>query len=69
MTCALIECAQKVEHYEIGSYGTVIAWAKMLKLDSHVKVLSMTLEEESAADEKLSELAETQVNSDALAVS
>lgn len=69
LDCALIACAQKVEHYEIGSYGTVIAWAKMLKLDSHVKVLSMTLEEESAADEKLSELAETQVNADALAVS
>lgn len=59
---ALIAGAQKVEHYEIGSYGTVIAWARRLGQDKAVELLEQTLEEEKAADEKLTEIAESTVN-------
>jgi ferritin-like metal-binding protein YciE len=55
----LIAGAQKVEHYEIASYGTVIAWAEQLGQGKIVKILTKTLNEEKAADEKLSEIAET----------
>lgn len=51
---ALIGAAQRVEHYEIAAYGTARAMAEHLGLDKVVKLLSATLDEESAADEKLS---------------
>lgn len=53
---ALIAAAQKVEHYEIASYGTLISWAKQLKLDEAVDLLLETLEEEKSADGKLTEV-------------
>jgi ferritin-like metal-binding protein YciE len=59
---ALIACAQKVEHYEIASYGTLIAWAKQLELDDAVELLAQTLEEEKATDMALTELAEGGIN-------
>lgn len=62
LDAVLIASAQKVEHYEIGAYGTAIAWAEALGLSDVVSVLNETLEEEKAADEKLSALAEAGIN-------
>jgi ferritin-like metal-binding protein YciE len=59
---ALICAAQKVEHYEIASYGSLIAWAKLLEEDEAVDFLQQTLEEEETTDEKLTEIAESAVN-------
>jgi ferritin-like metal-binding protein YciE len=55
---ALIGGAQKVEHYEIASYGTIAAIAKQLGYSDAIKLLLATLEEEKATDEKLTLLAE-----------
>ncbi len=63
LDAALIAAAQKVEHYEIASYGTVCAWAAMMGHDEAVELLNATLEEEKAADEMLTEIAESSVNS------
>lgn len=60
----LIGAAQRVEHYEIAAYGTVIAFAKTLGETEHVELLEQTLEEEKETDEKLTEIAE-QINSEA----
>ena len=62
LDAALIAAAQAVEHYEITRYGTLIAWAKALGRDDCASVLAETLEEEKAADEKLTDLAETGIN-------
>ena len=66
MDAALIAAAQKVEHYEIASYGTVRTWADLLGEKAAVKLLQETLDEEGAADQKLTELAEEIVNPEAL---
>jgi ferritin-like metal-binding protein YciE len=58
----LIAAAQKVEHYEIASYGTVCTWAEQLGLTDLKELLGETLEEEEATDEKLTALAESSVN-------
>lgn len=55
---ALIGGAQKVEHYEIASYGTLCALAKQLGYTDALRLLKETLEEEKATDEKLTMLAE-----------
>jgi len=52
----LIGAAQKVEHYEIASYGTAIAWAERLGQSNISSLLNETLDEEKATDEKLTEL-------------
>lgn len=62
LDAALIAAAQKVEHYEITSYGTLIAWAKALGRDDCAAVLKQNLDEEKAADAKLSALAEEGMN-------
>jgi ferritin-like metal-binding protein YciE len=62
---AIIGAAQRVEHYEIAAYGTAIAHARLLELDSVVNLLEETLEEEKEADSKLTEVAESVVNLDA----
>jgi ferritin-like metal-binding protein YciE len=62
---AIIAAAQKVEHYEIASYGTVRAWAAQLGKDDAVDLLQQTLDEESEANEKLTELAESAINVEA----
>lgn len=59
---AIIATAQKVEHYEICGYGTVRAYAELLGYDEAAVLLAKTLEEEKAADQKLSQLAEASVN-------
>jgi len=53
---ALIGAAQKVEHYEIAAYGTVRTYAELLGYDKAAELLQETLDEEAAADEKLTEL-------------
>jgi ferritin-like metal-binding protein YciE len=67
LDACLIASAQKVEHYEIGSYGTAIAWADALGLNEVSEVLTETLEEEKAADQKLTALAESGINDAATA--
>lgn len=54
----LIGAAQKVEHYEIATYGTLAAMAKRLGFDEAAKLLAETLKEEKATDEKLNVIAE-----------
>jgi ferritin-like metal-binding protein YciE len=62
---ALIASAQKVEHYEIASYGTVATYARMLGDMEAAKILGQILSEEKRTDEKLTQLAESQVNVEA----
>jgi len=62
LDAALIAAAQKVEHYEIASYGTVCTWAKAMKHDDALALLLETLAEEKATDETLTKLAKTTVN-------
>jgi ferritin-like metal-binding protein YciE len=62
---ALIGAAQKVEHYEIASYGTLAALAKQLGQKDAMQLLLETLQEEKATDEKLSLLAEQGVAEEA----
>jgi len=59
---ALIASAQRVEHYEMAGYGTVRAYARLLKQEDSVKLLDQTLSEEKATDEALTQLAESTVN-------
>jgi ferritin-like metal-binding protein YciE len=63
----LIAAAQKVEHYEIASYGCLITWAKQLGHNGAADLLQQTLREEKATDEKLTRLAESMVNQEATA--
>jgi ferritin-like metal-binding protein YciE len=62
LDAALIAAAQAVEHYEMTRYGTLIAWAKQLGRADCAAVLQQTLDEEKAADTKLTALAEGNVN-------
>lgn len=62
LDAAIIECAQKNEHYEICSYGTMVAWAKQIGLNDVMAILEETLAEEKATDEALTALAESSVN-------
>ena len=64
---ALIANGNAVEHYEIALYGTLVSFAKALALQNVVGPLQQTLEEEKAADSKLTELAESEINVEALA--
>jgi ferritin-like metal-binding protein YciE len=66
LDAALISGAQKVEHYEIASYGTLAYFAEMLGNDRAKDLLGQTLDEEKAADEKLNTIAKSDVNRDAL---
>lgn len=62
LDAALVAAAQAVEHYEITRYGTLIAWAKQLGRNDCAAVLQKNLDEEKAADKKLTALAEQSVN-------
>lgn len=64
----LIATAQKVEHYEIASYGSAIAWATELGLTQHASLLEQTLQEEKRTDALLTQLASSE-NAEAAAVS
>lgn len=62
---ALIGAAQKVEHYEIATYGTLKAWARQLEMEDVVSLLKATLDEEKDTDDKLTELAMAGINEEA----
>ncbi|PLC50157.1 hypothetical protein CR159_09120 [Pollutimonas subterranea] len=65
LDAALIAAAQKVEHYEIASYGTLCTFAKQLGMNDAFRLLKETMAEEKATDEKLTVLAETESNQEA----
>ena len=65
MDACLIAAAQRAEHYEMAAYGTLIAWAKAMGHKQAESLLQETLDEEKAADEKLSGLAEGGINQSA----
>ena len=67
LDAGLIAAAQKVEHYEMASYGTVRTWAEMLGEDDAADLLQQTLDEEGETDKRLTELAEELVNVEAAA--
>jgi ferritin-like metal-binding protein YciE len=58
----MIAAAQAVEHYEITRYGTMIAWAGTLGMADAARLLQQNLDQEHAADRKLTELAESTLN-------
>jgi ferritin-like metal-binding protein YciE len=62
LDAALIAAAQAVEHYEMTRYGTLIAWANQLGRRDCATLLEQTLNEEKAADKKLTTMAESHVN-------
>ena len=65
MDACLIGSGQRAEHYEMAAYGTLIAWAKAMGHTDAADLLQQNLEEEKAADEKLTELAEGGINQQA----
>jgi ferritin-like metal-binding protein YciE len=67
LDAALISAAQKVEHYEIAGYGTVRTYARLLGEEGDARLLQKTLDEEGEADKKLTQLAESSVNVEAVA--
>jgi ferritin-like metal-binding protein YciE len=68
MDAVLIASAQRVEHYEMAAYGTLCAWAKDMGHTDAAELLEATLEEEKAADEKLTQIAEGGINLEAARV-
>jgi ferritin-like metal-binding protein YciE len=62
MDACLIAAGQRAEHYEMAAYGTLVAWAQAMGHSGAVKLLQQTLDEEKAADKKLSSLAEGGIN-------
>jgi ferritin-like metal-binding protein YciE len=67
MDAALIAAAQRVEHYEMAGYGCVRTFARLLGEEQAAELLQATLDEEGAADRKLTKLAETVINVEAVA--
>ena len=61
----MLAAAQAVEHYEISRYGTLVAWAQKLGLSEAAELLEETLDEEKETDEKLTDLAESEINVEA----
>jgi ferritin-like metal-binding protein YciE len=66
LDAALIAGCQKVEHYEIASYGTLAYFAELMGHERAKELLGTTLDEEKAADEKLNAIAKSEVNREAL---
>ena len=65
MYACLIAGGQRAEHYEMAAYGTLVAWARTMGHTEAAELLQETLDEEKAADEKLSALAEGGINQEA----
>lgn len=65
MDAVLIASGQRAEHYEMAAYGTLVAWARGMGHNEAADLLQETLDEEQAADEKLTSIAESGVNQDA----
>ena len=59
MDAALISCAQKVEHYEIATYGTLCTWAEALGYTNALQLLKQNIDEEEQTDKALSQLAKS----------
>lgn len=68
MDACLIAAAQRVEHYEMAAYGTLVAWARSMAHPEVADLLEETLNEEKSADSKLSLLARDGINRKASAV-
>lgn len=62
----MIAAAQKVEHYEICAYGTLVTWAEQLGHNDAAEILKQTLAEEKQTDQKLTKLAKAHVNEEAM---
>ncbi len=62
---AIISAAQKVEHYEIATYGTLKTFAQTIGLNEAVSILDSTLQDEKMADSALTDIAESTVNIEA----
>lgn len=67
MDACLIAAGQRAEHYEMAAYGTLVAWAQAMGHTEAANLLQQTLDEEKAADKKLSGLAEGGINQGAAA--
>jgi ferritin-like metal-binding protein YciE len=65
MDACLIAAGQRAEHYEMAVYGTLVAWARAMGHTEAAELLEQTLEEEKAADKKLTTLAEGGINQEA----
>ena len=65
MDACLIAAGQRAEHYEMAAYGTLVAWAQAMGHTEAAELLQQTLDEEKAADKKLSALAEGGINANA----
>ena len=65
LDACLIAAGQRAEHYEMAAYGTLVAWARAMGHTEAADLLQQTLDEEKAADEKLSSLAEDGINQEA----
>ncbi len=68
MDALLIGCAQKIEHYEIATYGTLCTWAESLGYKTALKLLKQNIDEEESADKKLTKLS-VSINREAMAAS
>ncbi len=62
LDAAMITSAQKVEHYEMATYGSLRTWARELGDDQAAKLLQQTLDEEGDTDHRLTAIAEKMVN-------
>lgn len=62
LDACLIAGGQRAEHYEMGAYGTCLAWARQMRHNDVAKLLQQTLNEEKAADKKLTALAKSGIN-------
>jgi ferritin-like metal-binding protein YciE len=62
LDAGLIAAAQRVEHYEIAAYGTLIAYAQLMSKGGVIDLLQSTLDEEKETDQKLTVLAESTIN-------
>ena len=65
LDACLIAAGQRAEHYEMAAYGTLVAWARGMGHTEAERLLQETLDEEKAADEKLTAIAEGGVNQEA----
>ena len=65
LDACLIAAGQRAEHYEMAAYGTLVAWAKAMGHSEAASLLQQNLDEEKAADAKLSALAEGGINEEA----
>ena len=65
MDACLIAAGQRAEHYEMAAYGTLVAWARVMGHSEAADLLEQTLNEEKAADKKLTSLAEGGINQEA----